>query len=464
MPFIVYGSALGFGSGLAALGAAVSSLAAGLEVPDTSVGQFFTCRGLGVMAGALISAKLMDAPSYFSKHFICSMAIVVAGVSLAAVPLLVESYGGIMMNVVRFLFLAEGLSFGFVESYSTIAIAEMWGQRQQPWMQMKNLMSGSGAILAPVLIGKFGYTWAFCLIALIGFVSIIGLIAENIVLFLVLQRTSPEKWEVIEQKHLPFDESESKQEHLPLSPINLHGQINAFEAACTSQFSCQAPLEPLDQSILHAKELNILTDSLVAIDENEELDMPVWHDLVEGILDHTEYHVLPQDTQPIDHSQANVNRTLSFATPQIVEYIQDRPKEFNVNLLSNFVRMTLAFFVCWHIGLLYSYGGWIGTYIVMRGIEGPQHHGSLGAGLQITTLYYICQTVGSIYSVPASVMFSTTTLMRFQLFLLIAGTSLLFFTFSPYYFTAISACTMGLSLSCIYPLAMTVVNDYGGTM
>lgn len=450
----MYGSSLGFGSGIAALGASIPQLARGLGVAETSTGQFFTYRGVGVMFGACVSAKLLESPnSYLSKPFICCLGILVAGLALGLVPVVADAFPGTAMDLVKFLFALEGASFGVVESYSAVAISEMWGQRQQPWMQAKNLMSGSGAIVAPVLISYFGYEMAYILIGCIGFLSVVGLAVENMVVFTSFRKIDEND---SDQIRLLRKETFRSLRSSPIAHQGLHSE--------SSNFDCGSALGFVDDVALQADELDVISGSLHVINENEELDEPeVRHNIIGDILESKDLKI-PRLESVDGEEFASRNRTLSYATPQILEQMNGKTETFNITLLSPLVRFLLGFFASWHIGLLYSYGGWVGTYVILSGIDGSKHQGSEAAALFVTTIFYTFQTIGSIYSVPASVFFSTTALMRFQLTLLVISTLLLIFAFSPYTFTALSSGFMGLALSCIYPLALTVVNDYGATM
>lgn len=407
-------------------------MAEGLKLPLTSVGQMFPFRGLGGVCGAMGSAQLLALPNqHFSKHVVCCFAIIIAGVALAVISGLISSENPGAINSVRILFALQGASFGVLESFAAVAISSMWGQRQQPWMQAKFIMSSVGAIIAPVLIGIFGYGTTCGIVCFIGFFSLFGLLAEYLVSSAVVHSTDSGTWKEYETQGLLEPDREEK--------VSTKGY----------RF-----LRAADETVLQAEELNILEDTIQVIDEpvpHEDGSVPL-HELVPEVF----------NTVGVE---SRMNRALSYATPGIVEYVLENADHLDVTLLSNLTRLLLALFICWHIGLLNCYGCWIGTYMIMEDIDSPSHAGPVAAGLVVVTLYCLCQMIGAAYSVPVSVMTTTTDLLRFQLVLLVIATVfVILIPVSTFTFTMLSACFLGLSLSCLYPLAMTVVNDYGATM
>lgn len=123
------------------------------------------------------------------------------------------------------------------------------------------------------------------------------------------------------------------------------------------------------------------------------------------------------------------------------------------------VCVLLASFTFIHIGLTFSFGGWISTYTLLLD---PRLGFSEGA--QMVSLYCASRALANVYAIPASVMCSTTSLLKFQLALLATGAATMFLPLDPVWLNSVSTVLVGMAVSCIYPLAMTVANDYQMTM
>ena len=212
-----------------------------------------------------------------------------------------------------------------------------------------------------------------------------------------------------------------------------------------------------------AGELAVLQSSLNEIDATELQKTENWQDLTDEVPQSTEYSTIPEQRRDNpDYEFPAVNRTLSFALQAVADMARQQA-HFGIELLPPFGRILLIHFVFWQIGLLYSTGGWMSAYLDMSGVHSRSRDISSTATM-VTTLFYISQTIGSIISVPASMFFSTSTLMQLQLGTCLFGCVLLLLPTSPFMTSVIASCSMGLGLSCLYPLAMGIVNDYGITM
>jgi hypothetical protein len=367
--------------------------------------------------------------------------------------------------LVGLLFFIEGLCFGGIDAFSALAISEMWGQRAQPWMQTKNLFSNFGSLLGPALVNAYGYKMAFLMIGFLGCVSVLGFV---------------------------FDE------------------INNQSRKCLA-------LPELDHNLISV-ELSMMTSAMEAMEDGEEgsaIDgKEDWEDLVYQVLDEVHYeqsngssspqkktsprsketnfdfpsprkrlnsltHPHIPDASGLESSPTELNATLAFASPQLARHVRNQRIPVGIYLVPVRVRVLLAVMVFWELGLLCSYGGWIGTYVGtfdhrfggFVGGDDVLHTTSEAAGAQVLSVFYAAQIVGSILSVPASVVFSTTCMMRCQLSLSVLAGALMYIPLGMLaangwlmWVTSLSAGLMGLSLGCMYPLIMTVANDYGATM
>ena len=622
---------LTFGMGMAALGASIPSLASAMNTSETSTGILFTGRGVGIFIGAIISAWLLEREDgYCSKHLICFVSSVLSGIVLAVVPYLLESSRGGLI-IISGAFVCEGLFFGAIDSYSAVAIAEMWGQRMQPWMQLKNMMTGVGGIFAPLLIAHHGYATAFFIMAGLAAFGFIGILAENVAVALEndyvpdetdtfsvgeVDRHGEGKVDCYltgihssptssgESKASIFDSTEVPIGMIPiktLSPQGVGQDQNFFpvngptasysledglkpssgdtaessaqrSGSCDSNgvsfcaklqldrkrafsplrlmipssehFSCDdsdmleianaaaaaaaataaatdsgtvnaeggvpnaivinrlpspgsewsvghsippppapSPLKSIARKMLSpasdrlmAQEITNLKNALYVLSNAGLLDDDCdggsgcgnrkWTELIDEVMECREFGDIPADGigNPA-YELPRLNRTLGYAPSFVADKARSRKAKFGMSLIPTVGQALLVNFVLWQVGLLDSCGGWWSTYIVVNDIQSA--HFGMGASKVatfVTTAYYVAQTVGSIASVPASVLFTTTTLMRVYISFCVLGCIALLLPFSAFYRLVGAASLLGLGLSCMFPLAMGIVNDYGLTM
>lgn len=229
----------------------------------------------------------------------------------------------------------------------------------------------------------------------------------------------------------------------------------------------------VDPKLLLADEFNTLADTVQLIEQNSkdagdavsDLDL-----LVDVVLEHTQYSLLTEaDRENSDFEYPHINRTLSFMPAPVAEFVRKEQAQgvsVGVTFMPPSVMLVLTVFYVVYIGLYYSYGGWIKTYVDLRGIQyiptgyaDPQP-----AGLFVSAMYYASLLTGSILSIPLAVVFSTTTLLRIHLFVLSLGMVALLLPLSQFVVTVVSAVFVAYGISCISGLAMTLVNDYAITM
>jgi MFS family permease len=486
----VFGACFGFGAGFAVLGASISQFAYSVGYADTTLGNIFVYRGLGFLLGALLSMKALRVEVLnASKHLVCSLLIIIAGILLASVPAVSSTlmtdaghkYELLWMVIVNSIFFTQGLCFGGLDAFSALSISEMWGQRTQPWMQTKNLFSNFGALAGPSLVATLGYAKGYQVAGCLGFASLGGVVALN-----VYERLQP--W---------------------------------------------LKLEPPDRDLVCA-EMGLISHTLDAVEEELEEDdglelggspsqeLTGWDDLVVHVLEEVQQS-RSNPSSPMKHSESQLpshqathlvpsgktfdfagspraalqrsssmlgealhsplkQSTLSFASPKLARKVRRIHKPLGIVFVPTNVRVLLAALAFCQLGLLCAFGGWVGTYIQEVSAYFALRDGSTLTAAQqlanaqqvstaVLTAMYSAQIIGSALSVPTSALLSATAIMRAQLALAVAAGVLLcvpygFFDHASAVFTVTtaSAALMGLGLGCMYPLILTVVNDYGATM
>lgn len=124
------------------------------------------------------------------------------------------------------------------------------------------------------------------------------------------------------------------------------------------------------------------------------------------------------------------------------------------------LRILIATFYFIYTGTEASFGGWISVYAMNAGVTSDP-----SSAAYIATIFWLTLTIGRIIGVFTAIYLSATFMLRLHLLLTVIF-SILVLMISALSFTSccIVSASMGLGVSAIYPLAMTVVSDYGYTM
>ena len=187
-----------------------------------------------------------------------------------------------------------------------------------------------------------------------------------------------------------------------------------------------------------------------------------------------------------DHVFVYHHRTLSFATARVADKLRDwedseetashtgLPEDqqqsnshshshgysaMPVTLFPRVVTLILSGEMFLYFGVYYAFSGWVPTYVLQEGIsENPAE------GFYVVTMYFVAMGVGSGLAIPAAVLISTTAMMRASLASLSVGSIWLLLFAHDYDMLCIAAVIIGLSVSAMGPLILTLSNDYGLTM
>ena len=124
------------------------------------------------------------------------------------------------------------------------------------------------------------------------------------------------------------------------------------------------------------------------------------------------------------------------------------------------LRVLIAIFYFIYGGTESSFGGWISVYAMNSGATSDP-----STAAYIATLFWLSLTIGRVAAVFTAIYFSATFMLRFHLTMTIIA-SLLLLLFGHFSVTScyLVSALMGLAISAVYPLVMTIVTDYGYTM
>mmetsp|Transcript_14900 Transcript_14900/g.22417 ORF Transcript_14900/g.22417 Transcript_14900/m.22417 type:complete len:592 (+) Transcript_14900:89-1864(+) len=448
-----YGAQLGTGSCSAMVGMALPYLALQLNVSVASLGPMFAFCGAGYFCGIYLSARAIDKDYLvFSKIVASCICICLSAIASFSIIYSRNIY------TLGMSFFAQYMGFGGVDNFSTIAIAEMWGQRVQPWMQAKSAVYSTAGILPALLFSSYGMNKTYILCICLCCTSLIG-IALDWMYTLSLAGD-------IEQTDRASGCSVSESSSI------LHSMDERMERRYSRPRTGSAGsslLIAVDDEVL-ASELLTLEHTLDHLSEKESLlSVDTSTDLVTNILDATAYCNVSSEQRQDPNFEPEINKTLSFATSRIAQKVESfaevlpdptLPAIIHVTLVPTSVCILLASMTFVYLGLASAYAGWIPSYVLISGMSSDPSDIA-----HVSSLYYMCGAVGCILSVPLSVWFSTTSMMRFHLAIIGASIiTLLFMQSITLVALDVASALMGYGLSAIIPLTLTVVNDYGLTM
>lgn len=469
---VVYGAVVCYGACIGVLGSAIPILAEKLDVEPTDLGSLFAYRGGGYFFGALFCSWFLnryDGKDILSKQMLVFFSIAISGF---ATVLLSQTMS---LMVIRGLFSIQGAGFGGVDTFGVIAISEMWGQRMQPWMQGKSFIFGMGGIVGPAIVNSHSLNATFVICGLLSLTSLIGLWGESgFSHFLSDEKLTNERVDMappscynLEAPPLPPGRSPSRSEYDSSREHDSDFQpLSRSESIISSVFEATAPVAPAE---LLSSELMEIQDSLDHVDVGSWVDgSEHMDDMISGILHKSEINPTSMLCKPNCSAVDNledpelypINRTLSFATPKIVDYIEDVPDQYSsIYLVPVGIQRLLALQMLAYFGLYYSYAGWIPTYVAMSGIASRPEDGAYLAGV-----YYTSMSIGCFLSILLAVGLSTTTMMRLSLSMITLGCLCLLVLPETLTCTALTSAILGYAVSAMYPLILAIPNDYSFTM
>ena len=124
------------------------------------------------------------------------------------------------------------------------------------------------------------------------------------------------------------------------------------------------------------------------------------------------------------------------------------------------VRALLAIFFFVYVGTECAFGAWISTFAL-----DTQVTDSLEAAAFTAAVFWAALAFGRVVAIPLAVYFSTTGMLRTQLALSVVGAVLaVTVAHKTYALVCVASAVNGYALSSIFPLAMTLVSDYGRVM
>ena len=515
--FSIYFAVLGRGICIGMLAAAIPVMAESVGVSPAAFGEIFSARGMGYFVGTIGGSALLQWKGFkWSKHAVSCASIIVAG-AFTAMFAFTES-----LQMMLSFAMGQGFGFGFLHVFATVAIMEMWGNRAQPWLQVKPCALGMGGVIGPILVGSYGYKEAFIIA---GFVctSCLGIYGLE---YLATRTHKMVRWST-KKLHL-----RKKTVRAPVSGVQgviaptTHHYVTVDVQNNSSSANMASSTNDHDQDIYFSRDMGMVENALstavddlqkqsnfdgggVGIQQSYQGKGNVNHDGLEGgqgedddaqllsisdvlksapslatALDSNSTpsggrstcirgpnggESLLEQKAAVQLSENDNQVVLPYATSSMVEKIEiieeaaakgsTSSASLDVKLVPRKFLIFTGMFGFFYCSLYYSFSSWVTSYASGTGIATTAVEASY-----LTSQFFLWVTVGSALSVPMSVLFSTSTLLRFQLFFVTFGSAILMLASTSYSMLSIATGMLGFGLSCIFPLLICVAKDYKFTM
>eukprot|EP01032_Pedospumella_encystans_P009046 gene9046-10682_t len=399
-----------YGASNAALGASVPALARALHKPESSIGFIFIFRGAGFLVGTLGSAVLMNYDNLpLSKEVITCMASIVMGVMTYLISC-TDDY-----NTVLFLSVFQGFGFGGIDCISNCLFPELWDVRIQPWMQALHLCFGIGAMIGPTLVGTVGYVYTYRILGVLAFLPLVALQGYR---FFASATSTAMKLTSPDNTHTNNSDSQANADRYTYISTSITEDDDMNMDTTYSPFSGRPKVTNENDSETGASTERDSSTSLSSL----------------GATD-----------SEADSTKSNASDTTPVAGP---------PVTFTL-------RMLILFFYIIYTGSEAGYAGWIPVYVLQEHIADNDSHAAY-----VAATFWATMTLGRMLAVFTAMAFSATFMLRFHLTFTVVCCTLFMFVESvgTIQYALMVAALMGLALSAIYALVMTIVIDYGYSM
>lgn len=396
---------------------------------------------------------------------------------------------------------------------STVALSEMWGQRvqvllfsfvfwhdiavdnpdlttccAQPWMQARSAFYSFGGMIPP-MVSAHGVATPLLFCGALCFSTALGGSYDIFISMLFGYDDGADS------KDGGVENSRSTE----LSPlVRTRGRSRTRSRTRSlspgGEFGTKVGgINISDALALRSTENQLESDELALLEliiESKHLDSdkssgptPVLDDLVTTVLDATPYCNITDDQRNDPAFEPLINKTLSYASVKIVDTIQkadgdggsltanqanfvDDIKE-SIVLVPRKARILLALMALLFYSCMTSFVGWLPSYFKLKEFSDGSDWTPMGT--QMVSTFFFFMTAGCLASIPCSVYISISKMMRVHLALVSSGGVLLqvAIMLGPVPVPSlllIGAALMGYGISAIFPLVVTIANDYGFTM
>jgi MFS transporter, FHS family, Na+ dependent glucose transporter 1 len=226
------------------------------------------------------------------------------------------------------------------------------------------------------------------------------------------------------------------------------GMINSF-ANCVMPEIWESRVAPWMQGLHSCFGIGAIIGPAIIGNIDYEIGFPIMTALSFGPLAivifsymiRRDIHFLPKtSSDDVDDKKVSVDESAQYIPPSI--------------------RLIVAIFFFAYVGIESSYGGWISTFSLDEGVTT-----SSKLAAYLVSYFWGSIAAGRFIAVFIAIYFSSTSMLRFQLvFSILSSVIMLGIAAFSYLDAVVCSILFGLALSSIFPLAMTVVQDYGYKM
>lgn len=327
--------------------------------------------------------------------------------------------------------------------------------------------------MAP-MVSKHGISMSMLLCSLFCFSTVIGgtyyFVYETAFQYVRRKRTNSK--EVHELAPLTSNHSDT----------NRKKPDSVADVVASSRSDSQMESEELAilEKIIDSKMMNLKSSGQVVPCETENIVLTV--------LDATPYCNITEEQRNDPQYEPVINKTIAFASQPIAETVvkgQKTPSTSNYDsnpdetklreeiaesilLVPSFVKVLLAVMAMLFYSCLQSFVGWLPSYFKLE--QFPKGSGDWEyMGSQMVSVFFFFMFSGSVASIPCSVFVSTTRMMRVHLVLTVSGgiileLAVLIWNVPAKVLLLFGSASLGYGISAIFPLTVSLVNDYGFTM
>lgn len=296
-------------------------------------------------------------------------------------------------------FVIQGSGFGIIDTMANCALPEMWGtKRVQPWMQALHACFGIGAIIGPAIVGGAGYHVAFILVAITSFIPLISLVGYKSVTNISMNTFYG----------LLFQNDYDSSSHHPKINYDLEDDDRDVEVV---EIGLSTIRHRSSESSSGKGSLSLEGSSL---DDSNEVN-------------------LGNDGENSPNGQDN-----EIKAPLYLKLL-----------------MTSFFFI--YVGAESGFAGWIPVYVLDEGVTDDESKAAY-----MSAIFWAALTVGRVLSIILAIFFSSIILIRMQLALGVLSCLLSVTVMTASYSTAAFVSGfVGFALSSMYPVMITLVENYG---
>jgi fucose permease len=471
--FTCFAAFILYGASNAALGASVPALSRALDKSESKIGFIFMFRGAGFLTGTLGSAALLSFSSLpLSKEVITCLSSVLMGVS----TFLMSCTNNYQLVLAFSIF--QGLGFGGIDCLSNCIFPDLWGVRIQPWMQALHLCFGIGAMIGPIFVGSLGYTAAYRILGVGALFPLAALQGYRILDSLFSISTNESRNASLSSSSndsdTTFDSSVSKSS---LEPLAKHSATNGSNAA--SNGASKFDYKHISMSVTDDEDEGDATyapfgtttrssnsgfsNELNDADEERLRRIAVALSKNNGGGDSSTFSSLSGAGGGVAGAGAGAGGVEGSSGKSDSSDVSndDSTSSGPAYPVTLPLRILIVIFYFLYTGSEAGFGSWIPVYVLEEGMTTNDSQAAY-----VSATFWAALTVGRMFAVLTAVFFSATFMLRFHLLLTMTCASMFMFVeaVGTLHYAMVVAASMGLAMSAIYPLVMTIVVDYGYTM